>query len=63
MINFDTSNPGKAADVVARAAILFTRTLGMEATNLKRQRDGQAPMYDVAAFDQLIEDIFPETQE
>ena len=59
-IKLDTSDPGKAADVFARAAILFARTSGFVADNEMRARQDYMPAYDSAMFEEAVEECFPE---
>ena len=62
-IMLDTSDPGKAADVVARAAILFARVSGFNATNAQRQIQGYAIAFQDDAFEIAIDECFPERRE
>lgn len=63
MITLDTSAPGKAANVAARAAILFARITGMAADNTQREHNGYAMAYDRDCFEAAIEECFPELAE
>ena len=56
----DTSDPGKAANVVARAAILFAQVCGYNAENSIRISRQEALAFDYNCFDGAIEDAFPE---
>jgi len=56
----DTSDPGKAAGVAARAAILFARVSGYIADNRLRETQGYAPACDSIYFEAAIADCFPE---
>ena len=59
----DTSDPGKAANVVARAAILFARVCGFNALNEQRRRRDEAVAYLDVAYVQAVCDCFPELKE
>ena len=59
-ISLDTSDPGKAADVAARAAILFARVSGYVAENQARMSQGHALAYLSDSFEAAIDDCFPE---
>lgn len=58
----DTSDPGKAANVAARAAILFARVSGFVAENQTRQQCDSALAYDAVAFENAITELFPEAE-
>jgi hypothetical protein len=60
-IKLDTSNPNKAADVLARASILFARVSGYNAENKIRAQLGKAKVYGGSAFEGAITECFPET--
>ena len=45
---------GAAADLMARAARVNARLIGMVAANTERESNGLAFAYDEAAFDRLI---------
>ena len=59
-VKLDTSDPGKAADVAGRAAILFARVSGYIAENLRRADRGAALAYDADSFEAAIDECFPE---
>ena len=59
-MNLDTRDPGKAADVAGRAAILFARVSGYIAENTIRMRCGCGVAYDSNAFEAAIDECFPE---
>lgn len=59
-MKLDTSDPGKAADVAARAAILFARVSGYIAENKIRESSGHAVAYDANWFEAAIDECFPE---
>ncbi len=61
--NLDTSDPGKAADVFARAVILLTRVVGYHAENCLRDRCKERLAYDSNCFDALVDTYFPELRE
>jgi hypothetical protein len=60
-IKLDTSNPGKASGVLARASILFARVSGYIAENKIRESLGEALAYDSDSFEEAIAECFPET--
>ena len=60
MGKLDTSDPGKAADVAARAAILYATVSGFNAENTLRERRGEALAYDSFCYEAAIDDCFPE---
>lgn len=62
-IKLDTRDPGKAADVAGRAAILFARVSGYIAENVIRERQGYALAYDANTFEAAIDECFPELRE
>lgn len=59
-IDLDTSDPGKAADVMARAMILFALTCGKNAENEIRRRGDFALAYPSQSFEDDVIDLFPE---
>jgi hypothetical protein len=59
-IKLDTSNPGKVADVLARASILFARVSGYITENKRRESLGEAMAYDSDSFEEAIAECFPE---
>ena len=62
-IKLDTNGPDKAANVAARAAILFARVSGFIAENKIREQTGYAPAYDANCFEAAIDECFPELRE
>lgn len=59
-IKIDTSDPGKAANAVARAAILFARVSGYIAENEHRKHIGCGLAYTYEFFEYAIQECFPE---
>jgi hypothetical protein len=62
-MKIDTSDPGLAANVAARAAILFSKVSGMIAENQIREQQGQALAFDYNCFESVAEECFPELKE
>lgn len=62
-MELDTSDPGKAAEVVARSAILFAMVSGYNAENGVRSQLGQSLAYDANCFEAAIDECFPELRE
>jgi len=56
----DTEDPSLAADVVARAAVLFARTSGYVAENTWQEYTGESVAYGDADFEAAIVELFPE---
>jgi hypothetical protein len=56
----DTSDPGKAANVAARAAILYATVCGFNAENDIRKTRGEAMAYDQDCYAAILDDCFPE---
>jgi len=59
-VSLDTSDPGLAANVAARAAILYARVSGYAAENHARMSQGHALAYLADSFEEAIADCFPE---
>jgi len=59
-VKLDTNDPGKAANVAARAAILYARVSGYNAENSMHHEQGHAIAYASDAFETAIEECFPE---
>ena len=62
-LSIDTSDPGKAANVVARSMILFARISEMNAANDVRKSLGYSIAFQDDAYAAAVEDTFPELRE